>query len=113
MTDYDRLAAYVRAERVRRFRTVDAARAVAKISRGAWDNVEKGRPAKALTYNSIEDAFGWEFGDCERIADGAEPTYRDRNDRVDDAEEVRRSNLPDGVKARVLNILAGSSTQSG
>jgi hypothetical protein len=85
MSEYERLAELVREARVRRYRTVDKARAVAGISRGAWDNVEHGKPAKPLTYTGVELALGWEYGSCLRILAGGEPSAPGRT-----AEDLRR-----------------------
>lgn len=112
--DYERLGRRVKRERVLRFRTVDAAREGTGMSRGAWDNVEHGRPAKDLTYNRIEVRLGWELGDCRRILEGGEPspgrptapagieqdTYRKVREVLDDARA--RGVLTDDEQVAVL-----------
>lgn len=93
-----RLGREVRAERVKRFRTVDRARIAAGISRGAWDNVERGESVKDFTLAAIELALEWPPGRAQDIIDGAP---------IDSIEAtVEASNLPPETKARVLGLLA-------
>lgn len=67
-----RLGNAVRADRMRKYRTVDAARIAAKISRGAWDNVEQGKPVKDFTLGAIEDALDWPAGRAHELLYGVE-----------------------------------------
>lgn len=99
-----RLAREVKAARVKKFRTVDKARIAAGISRGAWDNVEHGRPAKELTYMAIEDALDWPAGHClELIAGDVVP-----GEVVPEDVEasIRASGLPPSAQERLLGVLA-------
>lgn len=76
MNETDRrqeLGRRVRADRLRIHRTVDAARMAVTgkpVSRGAWDGVEQGKPAKAFTLAAIEESLGWPQGQAERILAG-------------------------------------------
>lgn len=116
VNNYERLGRIVREERLRQgYDTVDAARAGTKVSRGAWDNVEHGRPAKDLTYNRIERRLGWELDDCRRILDGESPswerasvaidkgTVRKLREILDEARE--RGDIPDSKRDEILRIL--------
>lgn len=55
---------------MRKFRTVDAARIAAKVSRGTWDNVEKGKPIKDFSLAAIEEALDWPAGHARAILTG-------------------------------------------
>ncbi|MFL6061254.1 MAG: hypothetical protein ACJ72E_08485 [Marmoricola sp.] len=68
--DRDRLAREVKAARLRKFKTVDRARIAAAVSRGAWDNVERGDSVKDFTLASIEEALGWPEGRALAILSG-------------------------------------------
>lgn len=93
-----RLGAKVRAERMRMYRTVDAARIAARISRGAWDHVEQGDPVRDFTLGAIEEALGWPAGRAQQIIDGA---------GSDDIElAVEASSLGEATKAAIRQILA-------
>lgn len=107
MSNLERLGHLVHDERVRQYRTVDRARAVAQISRGAWDGVEKGKPAKRLTYNSIETALGWDLGRCERILGGGEDEQSQTSGL---AAEVRASNLSPEAKEEILRRIADENS---
>lgn len=65
-----RLGKAVKVDRMRKFRTVDAARIAARVSRGAWENVEQGKSVKDFTLGAIEDALGWPAGRAQQIIDG-------------------------------------------
>lgn len=73
-----RLGKMVKADRMRLYRTVDKARIKANVSRGAWDNVEKGKPAKDFTLGAIEDALGWPAGRAQSIIDGGDASDLER-----------------------------------
>lgn len=66
----ERLAAAVRRDRRAKYRTVEDARLEAKISRGAWDAVEKAKPVKEQTLTAVEKALGWETGRTEELLGG-------------------------------------------
>lgn len=100
---YERLGKRVKIERLRRWGTVDKARDGTGVSRGAWDNVEHGRPAKELTYSRVELRLGWQLGDCQRIIDGGEPERSD--DRTDIRLRIQASNLSEGDKSAILASL--------
>lgn len=53
--------------------SANQARQAADISRGAWDNVEKGAGAQELSYFAAERLFGWEIGSIQRYIDNGEP----------------------------------------
>lgn len=57
---------------MRKYRTVDAARIAAKISRGAWDNVEQGKSVKDFTLGAIEDALDWPAGRALELLHGVD-----------------------------------------
>lgn len=120
MDNLQRLGQLVKAERRRLYRTVDKARAVAQLSRGAWDNVEHGRPAKDLTYVGVEEALHWAPGSCNRVLDGGDPvpldtpaerTYVVRAGSPSDslAAEVRASNLSESSKRWLIEHLLTTS----
>lgn len=67
------LARRVRAARARLYGTVEVARAAAKVSRGAWDNVESGGKAQDYILGRIERALGWPEGFALAIIDGTAP----------------------------------------
>lgn len=74
------LGRFVKRERLAKFKTVDRARAVADVSRGAWDNVEAGRKVKDFTLAAIEQALGHQPGLYDAVIAGARQlpgeTYR-------------------------------------
>lgn len=93
-----RLAAAVKADRMRLHRTVDAARVAAHISRGAWENVEAGRSVKEFTLGAIEQALEWPAGKAQSILDGTSESA------VEAA--IQDSDLRPEIKARLLRIIA-------
>lgn len=97
--DYKRLGDQVKEARKRKYRTVEKARAEARLSRGAWDNVEHGRPAKELTYNSIEFALGWPLGECARILAGDSLASDDPFEAT-----ILNSNMDESSKLRALEL---------
>lgn len=97
-----RLGAMVAEERARKFRTVTKAIGEARVSRGAWESVEAGRPVKPFTLAAIDDVFGWPTGRAQRVIDGTD----DVGDDVDYEAAVRDSNMSDRVKAYMLRVLA-------
>lgn len=58
----DRLAREVKVARLRKFKTVDRARIAARVSRGTWDNVERGDSVKDFSLAAIEEALDWPAG---------------------------------------------------
>lgn len=66
----EKLAAAVKRDRKARYRTVDEARQAARISRGAWDSVEKAQPVKGFTLTAVEKALGWPPGRAEDLLAG-------------------------------------------
>lgn len=96
-----RLAAAVKADRMRLHRTVDAARMKVGISRGAWENVEAGRSVKEFTLGAIEEALEWPAGKAQRILDGVGESELET--------AVRQSGLSLENKEQILRIIAGDN----
>ena len=93
-----RLGLQVRAERMKRYRTVDKARIEADISRGAWEHVESGKPVKEFTLGAVEQALGWDAGRAQRIIDGA--------DLGDVEAAILASDMAPETKEAALRIMA-------
>jgi transcriptional regulator with XRE-family HTH domain len=68
-----RLAKAVKAARLRKFKTVDRARIAAGVSRGTWENVERGDSVKEFSLASIEEALDWPEGRALEILAGNTP----------------------------------------
>lgn len=68
----DRLAREVKVARLRKFKTVDRARIAAGVSRGTWDNVERGDPVKEFSLAAIEEALDWHPGRALSILTGVD-----------------------------------------
>lgn len=64
------LAAQVKAARMAKFRTVDAARVAAGVARGTWEKVERGDSVKEFSLGAIEKALGWQPGHATRVLAG-------------------------------------------
>lgn len=93
----EQLGKMVKADRMRLYRTVDKARIAAKISRGAWDHVEQGKPAKDFTLGAIEEALGWPAGRAQAVLEG---------EGVSDIERaVLDSGLSPGARDAILEIV--------
>lgn len=91
------LASRITAARKAQYRSVTEAHAAAGISRGAWDNLERGGAAKSQTYTAVEKALDWPLGTCEEILAG----HSDRTVQ----EEIADSNLSAKAKAEILRLL--------
>lgn len=69
-SDRKRLAEAVRRDRLRIYGTVEKARLIAEISRGAWDHVESGDPVREFTLAAVERTLGWHQGRADEILRG-------------------------------------------
>jgi transcriptional regulator with XRE-family HTH domain len=68
----------VRSERVHLRISIDDAAARAQMSPVTWGRVEKGLPARTLSYAGIEAVLGWARGSIDRfLRDRSEPTPAD------------------------------------
>lgn len=95
--DLQRLGDRVRAERMERKWSKEAAARHAQINSITWDRVERGMPKVQDTkYAAIAAAFGWTADSCYRIMRNLEPEPLDETDEYEDVteqvsdEEVRR-----------------------
>ncbi|MFJ8538098.1 hypothetical protein [Streptomyces sp. NPDC093591] len=71
--DLERLGATVKAHRLQRYSSRDAAGAAGGITKDTWQRVEEGRPVRESSYMGIEKALGWAIGSCILIAEGGSP----------------------------------------
>lgn len=95
------LGALIRVERERQRYSVKSAAQAAEISRDTWRKVEAGASVHDTKRRAALDLLG--------LDDDALPADRDRSTSgpVSDIAYVLRSDLPDEVKARLLERLTG------
>lgn len=97
----DQLAALVKADRLRLYGSMDAARVAAKISRGAWQRVEDGEHVRDISLAGVEVALGWTPGRAARILRGLDPDPGRNGLR----REIVEADLPEGVRRAMLALL--------
>lgn len=103
-----RLAEEVKAARGRKYRTVERARAAVRISRGAWDAVENGKPVKPFTLAAVEDALGWPAGRAQQIIAGQDVGQDDELRGL-----IAASGHPEHVKRAMLELLDDAAAPPG
>lgn len=94
-----RLGAAIKADRLRLYGTVEAARVAngVKVSRGTWDKAERGDVITEYKLADIERALGWDSG---RSA-----SYLNPPDPDSIRAQVEASDLAPDTKALVLDAL--------
>lgn len=108
-----RLALAVAADRGRIYRTVDAARIAAKVSRGTWDKVEAGERVKDFTLASVEEALGWPAGRARAIIDGRESEVPASSDAELRQVVLDDASLAPHYKRAILALLDAAATEGG
>lgn len=101
----ERLGQIVKAERMRIYRTLDAARIEAQIARGAWQNVEDGKSVKEFTLGAVESALGWPAGKALRIIAGVDEPARRPNASELHQQISNDRDLPNHIRKAMLALL--------
>jgi hypothetical protein len=71
--DLDHLGTTVKAHRLQRYPSRDAAASAAGMTKDTWQRVEEGRPVRESSYAKVDTALGWAVGSCILIAEGGAP----------------------------------------
>lgn len=98
------LAERIKASRRRRFKTVDAARQAADISRGTWEKAEKGLKIKDFSLAAIEKALEWPEGYALAILEGTDPGRSGLAGALGVSEEPRARPALGGLDAYLASI---------
>lgn len=100
--DRKRLADAVRRDRLRLYGTVEKARLMAEISRGAWDHVESGDPVREFTLAAVERALGWDQGRSDEILRGESVPVGESPLR---RAILESRDIDDDIRAALLDLL--------